>query len=68
MGVLVIYCKMILREIEDYIIALPSNAIEYKDNELACPLYRPGRYNFSPKSISPSQLSHTIFTIDTLLY
>ena len=46
------YCKKILREIEDYVTALSSDAIEYADNRLAHPLYRSGCYNFSPKSIS----------------
>ena len=42
------------REIEDYMIALPSDAIEYADDRLAHPLYRSGYYNFSSKSMSPS--------------
>ena len=42
-----------LTEIEDYMTALPSDIIEYTDNELIHPLYRPGHYNFSLKSSSP---------------
>ena len=51
---LVVCQKKILRELEDYIIALPSNAIEYVDNRLAYLLYRPKHYNFISKSIFPT--------------
>ena len=43
-----------LREIEDHMIALPSNAIKYADDGLLYPFYRSGCFNFSPKSTSPS--------------
>ena len=56
MRVLIIHYKKILREIEDHIRALSSNVIEYADNRLAYTLYREEYYNFSPKSISLSQL------------
>ena len=48
--------------------APPSDAIEYVDNRLSRPLYRPGRYNFGPKSASPSQLSCATFAIYILVY
>ena len=61
--------KKMLREIKDYITALSSNAIEYTDNRLACPLYRSRLYNFGPKSVSPtSQFSYAIFTMHNLVY
>ena len=39
-----------LREIEDHITALPSDAIKYIDDRLVYPLCRSGHYNFGPKS------------------
>ena len=48
--------------------APPSDAIEYIDDGLAHPLYRPGRYNFGPKSASPSQLSCATFTMYILVH
>ena len=68
MGVPVIRYKKMLREIEDHMTALASDAIEYVDDGLARPLYRPGRYNFGPKSASPSQLSYTTFAMHNLVY
>ena len=56
----IICYKKILREIEGHIIALSSDTIEYADDKLTYPLYRPKCYNFSPKRMSSvSQLSCT---------
>ena len=57
------------RELEDYMTALPSNAIEYADYGLAYLLFRSRGYNFSPKSISSApQLSYTTFAIYNLVH
>ena len=52
-----------LREIEDNMIASPSNVIEYADDRLACTLYRPGFYDFGPKSASHLELLCATFAI-----
>ena len=57
-----------LREIEDHMRALPSDVIEYADNELVYPLYISRCYNFGLKSTSLLQLSYTTFTIYNLVY
>ena len=58
-----------LKELEDYMIASPSNAIEYVDNRLTYLSYRPGRYYIGSKSIFPTlQFSHAMFTIHNLVY
>ena len=58
-----------LRKIEDYMTALPSDAIEYADDRLTYSLYRSKYYNFGPKSISPiSQLSCAMFAMYNLVH
>ena len=57
-----------LREIENYIIALRNDIIKYADNRLVYPLCRPGYCNFGIKSTSPSQLSCATFTIYNLVH
>ena len=67
--VTVVYQKKLLRELEDYMIALPSDAIEYADNRLANSLCRSRRYNFSSKRMFLIlQFLHTVFTICNLVH
>ena len=58
-----------LREIEDCMTALSSNAIEYTDDGVVCPLYRSGYYNSGPKSTSTIlKFACAIFTMSNLVY